>query len=276
MLVRMPARTRTPRIRTPRARLVLPLALVAAVASIGAVEPAPSTPPPPPTAPAPPLAGVTVGIDPGHNPGNARHPGRIARLVDAGTLRKACDTAGTAAPGGMSEASLNLRVSRLLRARLQALGAKVILTQDGKRPAWGPCITERARIGNAADVVVSIHADGALARGARGFHVITPARVRGLTDDIAAPSATLAIKVRWHVRRRTGLPLSTYIGERGISVRRDIGGLNWSDVPKVMLEMGNMHSSADMRVLGSRRGQRRMADALAGAVTGFMATRPGD
>ena len=40
---------------------------------------------------------------------------------------------------------------------------------------WGPCINERAAIGNRADAdaAISIHADGGPADG-RGFHVIYP------------------------------------------------------------------------------------------------------
>lgn len=33
-----------------------------------------------------------------------------------------------------------------------------------RRPAWGPCITRRAALGNRADVSISIYADGARPR----------------------------------------------------------------------------------------------------------------
>ena len=117
---------------------------------------------------------------------------------------------------------------------------------------WGPCITERAAIGNraGADAAVSIHADGGPASG-RGFHVIYPPSIRGLTDDIARPSKCLALAVRRTYRAGTGLPYATYLGGNGLSVRSDLGGLNLSDVPKVFVETGNMRNRSDARLLES-------------------------
>ena len=40
----------------------------------------------------------------------------------------------------------------------------------------------------------------------------------------------------------TGHPYSDYLGEEGIDVRTDLGGLNLSTVPKVFLEVGNMRN----------------------------------
>src|SRR4029077_20556910 len=51
-----------------------------------------------------PLAGKTVAVDPGHNGGNFAHPRAIGGLVDAATLRKPCDTTGTATANGYTEA----------------------------------------------------------------------------------------------------------------------------------------------------------------------------
>ena len=68
---------------------------------------------------------------------------------------------------------------------------RVVLTRTSNA-GWGPCITERAAIGNRAhaDAAISIHADGGPASG-RGFHVIYPPSIRGLTDDIAQAVALL-------------------------------------------------------------------------------------
>src|SRR5579862_2997698 len=57
-----------------------------------------------PAAAAGPLAGKTIAVDPGHNGGNYLHTAEIDRIVDAGALRKACDTTGTATDDGYSEA----------------------------------------------------------------------------------------------------------------------------------------------------------------------------
>ena len=51
-----------------------------------------------------------------------------------------------------------------------------------------------------------------------------------------------------------GFPVANYIaGGDGLDVRSDLGTLNLSDVPTVMVELGNMRNAADARVMASRR-----------------------
>jgi N-acetylmuramoyl-L-alanine amidase len=239
-------------------RIVLVLALVtlAGDATAGPVEQS--------------LRGRTVAIDPGHNGGNARHAAEISRLVDAGTLRKACDTVGSQTSSGYSEAAHNLDVALRLAAVLRRAGARVVLTRR-TNTGWGPCITRRAAIGNraGADAAISIHADGGPA-GGRGFHVIYPTPVHGLTDDIAAASYRLALAVRRAYSAGSGLPYATYTGRAGLSRRSDLGGLNLSDVPKVFLEAGNMRNRADARLLSSPAFRQREAHGIARGLAAFL------
>jgi N-acetylmuramoyl-L-alanine amidase len=217
-----------------------------------------------------PLHGKTIVIDPGHNGRNWAHTAEIGRLVDAGTLRKACDTTGTATADGYSEAAYNLDVARRLARLLRAAGARVVLTRTSN-DGWGPCITTRAAIGNRAhaDAAISIHADGGPV-GGRGFHVIYPPPIAGLTDDIAAEARRLALAVRAAFRAGTGEPYATYTGRNGLDVRSDLGGLNLSDVPKVFVETGNMRSPLDARRLESPAYRRREAEALARGLEAFL------
>jgi N-acetylmuramoyl-L-alanine amidase len=217
-----------------------------------------------------PLHGKTIAIDPGHNGANWSHAAEINRLVDAGTLRKACDTTGTSTGDGYSEAAYNLDVALRLAKILREDGARVVLTRT-TNTGWGPCITERAAIGNRAhaDAAISIHADGGPSSG-HGFHVIYPPSIAGLTDDIAAASHRLAVDVRNAFRTGTGEPVSDYAGTAGLDVRSDLGGLNLSDVPKVFIETGNMRNAADARRLESPGYRQREAVALARAIESFV------
>jgi len=217
-----------------------------------------------------PLAGKTIAIDPGHNGGNAAHAREIARLVNAGTLWKACDTVGAATNDGYPEAAYNLDVSLRLARILRARGARVVLTRT-TNAGWGPCITRRAAIGNRAhaDAAISIHADGGPSTG-RGFHVIYPPSIRGLTDDIAVASYRLALDVRGAFRRGAGEPFSTYAGRAGLDVRSDLGGLNLSNVPKVFVETANMRSSWDAARLRRAAYRQREAAALARGLETFL------
>ncbi|MFB6634755.1 N-acetylmuramoyl-L-alanine amidase [Streptomyces sp. NPDC056362] len=220
------------------------------------------------------LAGKTVVIDPGHNSGNFRHTAEINKKVNIGTTRKECDTTGTSTDAGYTEASFTLDVSHRLRDLLKARGAKVVLTHDADRP-WGPCIDERARIGNAAraDAVVSVHADGS-AVGNRGFHVILPAKVRAGSADtsaIVAPSRALGERIRDRFARATGTSPSNYIGSgTGLDVRGDLGGLNLSTAPKVFVECGNMRDPKDARLLTSSTWRQKAAQGLADGIATYL------
>ncbi|WP_406395790.1 N-acetylmuramoyl-L-alanine amidase [Streptomyces sp. NBC_00887] len=229
---------------------------------------------PPKPLPKGPLTGMTVVVDPGHNPRNRDRTGEINRQVDIGTGHKECDTTGTATNSGYAEARFTLDVSRRLRTLLEAEGAKVVLTQDDDRP-FGPCVDERARIGNEAhaDAVVSVHADGS-AVGNRGFHVILPAAVRGGaadTAEIVAPSRDLGERIAGKFVRITGSAPSNYIGgNTGLDTRKDLGGLNLSTVPKVFVECGNMRDPKDAALLMSADWRQKAALGIAEGISSYL------
>ncbi|MFD3514065.1 N-acetylmuramoyl-L-alanine amidase [Streptomyces sp. NPDC058657] len=221
-----------------------------------------------------PLAGRTVVVDPGHNPGNFRHTREINRQVNIGTKRKECDTTGTASNAGYTEAEFTLDVSRRLKAILEKQGATVQFTQNDDRP-FGPCIDERARIGNEAkaDAVISVHADGSSA-GHRGFHVILPARVNSGaadTSSIVGPSRDLGTRIVGNFVRVTGNAPANYLGDRtGLVVRDDLGGLNLSTVPKVFIECGNMRDPQDIALLSSASWRQKAAQGMADGISSFL------
>ena len=219
-----------------------------------------------------PLGGRTIVIDPGHQLGNSGFPRKINRLVPAGGFKKPCNTTGTSTNGGFAEATFTWRVARLLRARLESRGARVILTRDtNSRSEWGPCVDRRGRAGNrvGADLKLSIHADGNYG-GGPGFHVIAPPHRRPWTADIHRPSLHLAKVVR-HRLRSLGLPVAKYIaGGDGLDLRADLATLNLSDVPTVMVELGNMRSRADARRMTARHGRVVYARALTVAAVRFL------
>lgn len=208
-----------------------------------------------------PLSGLTIAIDPGHQLGNSTHTRQIARLVWVGSY-KACNTTGTSTNSGYPEATFTFDVARRVKNDLERLGARVVMTRTtNSSSAWGPCVDYRGRFGKSqhAALKVSIHGDGAPASG-RGFHVIRPAYFRGYTDDIYKSSSALATAMKTGLIRG-GLKPSTYING-GMSVRKDLGTLNMSDIPTVMTELGNMRNAGDASMMKSRSGRQKYAAAI--------------
>jgi N-acetylmuramoyl-L-alanine amidase len=222
-----------------------------------------------------PLTGKVVVLDPGHNPTDRDHTAEINRLVDIGTERKACDTTGTATKAGYAEAAFTLDVVHRARALLTARGATVKLTHDTGGPAFGPCIDERARIGNeaGADAAISVHADGSAA-GNRGFHVILPASLhQGIADtrSIVAPSRRLGTAVKRYFADATGSAPANYLaGGTGLITRSDLGGLNLTTVPKVFIECGNMRDPNDAAELTDPAWRQSAAEGIADGITAFL------
>ncbi len=226
--------------------------------------PTPAAPLPTLSADTRPLAGRTIVVDPGHNGVWTK---ALLRQVPAGNGRtKACNASGTASNAGYPEHAFTWDVATRLRTALRRLGATVVLTRPNDQGS-GPCVNVRAAIANRtkADLLVSIHADGSFAAGARGFHVIVSTTMAG-GARVERASLAFAKVVRRAIETGTGMPRSTYIGGgTALSPRSDIAGLNLSRRVGVMVEFGNMRSAADLKLLGSAAWRQRAAAALAAA-----------
>ncbi|KZB85291.1 N-acetylmuramoyl-L-alanine amidase [Amycolatopsis regifaucium] len=242
-------------------------------------EPAQPTPPssaPPSSVPQPPpstqrpAAGKVVVLDPGHNGGNAGRPGEINKPVPAGRGKtKPCNTTGTATNSGYAEHAFTWDVSQRIAEALSAKGIRVILTRQNDNGV-GPCVNERAAIGNdaAADAVVSIHADGSNSAGAHGFHIAYSAPP--LNAQQGEPSAKLATALRDGLRAG-GFPTSTYLGSNGLAPRSDLAGLNLSTRPAALVECGNMRNADEAAAMASEEGRQQYAASIAKAIADYLA-----
>jgi N-acetylmuramoyl-L-alanine amidase len=217
------------------------------------------------------LVGKVVAIDPGHNGNDWAHSAEISQPVPAGGFTKACDETGTQTAGGYTESAFNLDVALRLGDALRRLGATVVLTRTTDSGV-GPCVNQRAAIGNQAHakVAISIHADGGPV-GGRGFEVIQPALITGFTAAIVTPSHQLALDVRDAYAASTGMPTANYIGVNGLDTRADLGGLNLSTVPKVFIECGNMQNATDASMLSDPSFRQRAADGISHAIRAYLA-----
>jgi N-acetylmuramoyl-L-alanine amidase len=235
---------------------------------------APSPPPPPPGSGSGSLAAVagkTILVDAGHNGGNASHASEISRPINIGTGTRACDTTGTQTNDGYAEHAYTLDVALRVRALLAGAGANVVMVRTSDTGV-GPCIDVRAAIGNQAHaaVGVSIHADGGPETG-RGFCVYMPALTPGYTDDIYGASHRLGLDLRDAYAATAGIPPSTYAGANGVTEANNYGGLNLSNVPKVLFETANMRSATDAAIIEQPAARQRIAQGIALGLARFLA-----
>ena len=258
----------------PRRALLTAGALVVLVAcSAGGGQPAPRAAPSPTpvaaSAPAgPSLAGHTIVLDPGHNGGNAGARAQVTRPVPDGRGgTKACNSTGTSTDAGYTEHAFNWDVALRTKARLEAAGARVVLTRTSD-DGVGPCVDERGKAGQAAgaDLMVSLHADGSTTANS-GFHVAYSAPP--LNPAQAGPAVTLARDLR-DAMVAGGFRVSDYVGRDGLSPRADLGGLNLATVPAALVECANMRNPKEAALVSSPDGRERYATAIATGIAHFL------
>ncbi len=250
-------------------RAVTATAASAVAASPAAVPPSPVSrvaSSPMPVSPA--RAAPVVVLDPGHNGRNARDLAAVNRPVPDGRGgTKPCNSTGTATDAGYAEHAFTFDVATRVAQRLTAAGVRVVVTRPDDNGV-GPCVDVRGRAGEKAGAaaVVSIHADGAAARGS-GFHV-------AYSDPPLAPSQgepahALSVDVR-DALRAGGFRDSDYIGRGGLSPRSDLAGLNFSTRPAVLVECANMRNPAEAALVSSAAGRDRYAAAISAGVLAFL------
>jgi N-acetylmuramoyl-L-alanine amidase len=215
-----------------------------------------------------PFAGITVGVDPGHNGRNFTDPSYLNRQIWNGREHEACNTTGTETDSGYSEARFTFAIATDLAADLHNAGARVVLTRKSN-DGVGPCVNTRAQIINAshAAVAVDIHADGGPASG-RGFAVLEPV-ADGPNDTVITASRRYGAQLR-DAFEKTSMPTSTYDGTDGIKLRDDLAGLNLTTVPQALIECGNMRNATDARLLTSTAFQRKAAVAIMAGMATFL------
>ena len=208
-------------------------------------------------------AAALICLDPGH--GTPPAVGRQTEPIGPGSkVLKIKDGGGAA-----GEAAVALAIAKRARVLLLARGYRVAMTRTGPTIHLGDGNGNiaRARFCNRrhAALMVRIHADGSGNTSLHGVSTLVPAWHRGWTDDIYAPSLRAGRALQRAVVSATGA------ADRGLVHRADLTGLNWADVPAVLVEAGFLSNPAERRLLQTGAYQRRVARGLTAGVAAFIA-----
>lgn len=201
-----------------------------------------------------PLKGYKIGIDPGHqlkgnNDLEIMMPGTYERKA-----KVASGTRGTTT--NIAEYVTVLEISLQLRDLLTALGAEVLMTRETHDVDISN--QERAIMMNewGADLVLRMHCNGSTDPFVSGMGMY----VR-LTGACYQESYELAQLLLTHMSQTTGAK------KQGVFKRNTYTGLNWSEVPCVLVEMGYMTNPDEDVKLNSADYQEKL---VIGAVNGIM------
>lgn len=205
------------------------------------------------------LAGIRIGLDPGHQAkGNAAQE-PVAPGASETKAKVSSGTQGVAS--GVAEYVVNLQVALKLRELLEAAGAEVIMTRESNDVNISN--SERAQLMNnaGADLVVRLHCNGENDSSRTGAFILVP-----------AGSYTKAVQAASRAAAEAVLPAfiaSTGANNLGYSERSDQTGFNWSTVPVINIEMGHMSNAAEDQKLVSDSYQQLCAQGIADGLVSY-------
>jgi N-acetylmuramoyl-L-alanine amidase len=177
------------------------------------------------------LTGIIICIDPGHQ---AMGNYDLEPIAPGSSFTKTKTSSGTqGVKSGVPEYEVNLEVSLMLRDALEAEGATVVMTRESNNVDISNI--ERALIANGAeaDLFLRIHCNGSEDSSVNGIGLY----VRD-TGTLAQESYDAADCLLPAMADATGAKAN------GIYKRDTYTGLNWAQVPAILVEMGYM-SNAD-------------------------------
>ena len=207
-----------------------------------AVEPAPTEVPGR-------LSGLKIGIDPGHQEHANNGKETIAPNSKKTKPKVSSGTRGRKTK--IPEYITVLEIAFALRDALEAEGAEVRMTRETHDVDISN--QERAKMMNewGADLVLRIHCDGANKKSAHGIGLFV-----NKSFDISEESKRAAECILPRMVEATGAK------RRGVYERDTYTGLNWSEVPCILVECGYATNPEEDVNLNTPEYQRKLAEGM--------------
>jgi N-acetylmuramoyl-L-alanine amidase len=198
-----------------------------------------------------PLSGKKIGLDPGHQ---AKANSDKEPVSPGSTDMKSKVSSGTQGRfTGVAEYKVNLSVALKLKAKLEALGATVVMTRETNDESVDISNAERAKMMNewGADVVLRLHCNGVSSAKANGIGLYVKPKGEGAEQSASYAKTIIKCMVE-----------ATGANEDGVFVRDIYSGLNWSTVPSILVEMGYLTNEKEDKLLNDPDYQKKLVDGM--------------
>lgn len=204
---------------------------------------------------------AVVVIDPGHQ---LRGDSTQEPNGPGASVMKARVTSGTSGVAtGVAEYILNLDISLKLKTELENRGYTVYMTRSTHDVNISNM--ERAQYATSvgADIAVRIHANGAGSASVSGAETLVPSTSNPYVSHLASASYSLGKNIIDSYCAATGFK------NRGVIANDTMTGINWSQVPVAILELGFMSNPAEDAAMQDANMQNNMVQGIANGIDAY-------
>ena len=173
-------------------------------------------------------------------------------------------TGATGCVTGARESQINLEVAIKLQKILTSRGYKVVMCRTSQNVNISNA--QRAQIANDAQAAafVRIHCDSSDSSSPTGTMTMAPSTSNRYCASIASQSQALSRAVLKNTCAMTGSK------SRGVSITDTMTGLNWSQVPVTIIEMGFLSNPTEDRLLNDSSYQDKLALGIANGIGEYL------
>lgn len=202
-----------------------------------------------------------IAIDAGHQ---SRGNGDLEPIGPGAKVKKPKVAGGaTGVASHVPEYKLTLQIAKKLKKVLEAKGYEVYMV----RTKNDVNISNKQRAIRAnksgADIYIRIHADASSSSKVTGASMLYPSKKNRYVSKLSAPSKKLSKAILTSYCKKTG------IKSRGLIVRDDLTGTNWSKIPVTLIEMGFLSNPAEDKKMQTRAMQKKMVSGIAEGIDDY-------
>lgn len=204
---------------------------------------------------------AVVVIDPGHQ---GRGDSTKEPNGPGSDVMKARVTSGTTGVAtGVPEYVMNLEVSLKLKAELENRGYTVYMTRSTHDVNISNM--ERAQYASSvgADIAVRIHGNGSTNSSVNGVEAYAPSYSNPYVSHLAAASQSLSQHIVDKYSAATGFK------NRGVFASDTMTGINWSEIPVTIIELGYMSNAAEDQAMQDATMQNNMVQGIANGIDAY-------
>ena len=209
--------------------------------------------------------GKKIAIDPGHQGPNV-DMSDLEPMGPGSQEMKAKASSGTQGRyTNVPEYELTLNISKQLRSELENRGYEVVLTREDHDTAISN--SERALMAaeTGSDIYVRIHANGSEDPTANGAMTMVPSAENPFVGALHPKSYALGEAVINAYCQASGME------NDGVQLYDNMTGINWSQIPVIILEMGYMTNEQDDVNMQDPEYEKKMVEGIANGIDQYFA-----